>query len=387
VFARRELPRLLRKALAEPAYALRSLRQRLRCARSWRRDDGRAAPPETISLFLTRRCDLRCRMCNQWGPTGSFRELDADTLGRDLPRQTARRLFDEVRVARPAITLFGGEPLLHGDFRGIVADAKAAGLRVNVVTNGTQLAEAAADLVRLGLDELIVSLDGPREVHDAVRGVPGTFDRAADGLRRVRAAQRERRARRPRINITSVIVEGAFEHLHELLPLCDEVRADSITVHHRTFAGRVACGQRDALLAREFGPDCFTWNNFVVDEPPNIEPGRVLAVLRRMRAARSRTLVTVYPNLTDDEVRNWYRNLDFAPRSRPARCLAPWTTAYVLPDATIRPFHAAGLVADTLHESTFSDVWNNSIYRHFRRVLKAHGRFPACSRCTELYRF
>ncbi len=32
------------------------------------------------------------------------------------------------------------------------------------------------------LDDVIVSLDGPREIHDAIRRVPGAFDRLACGV-------------------------------------------------------------------------------------------------------------------------------------------------------------------------------------------------------------
>jgi len=129
MIARRNIARLARKALADPRYALRAGWQRLRGALSYRRADGRSAPPETISLFLTFRCNLRCAMCGQWGPTGSARGYTPDTLREQLSRDEIARLIDEVRGFHPNLTLFGGEPMLHPDFAGIVADIKAAGLR------------------------------------------------------------------------------------------------------------------------------------------------------------------------------------------------------------------------------------------------------------------
>ena len=60
---RRNIARALSKAMTQPGYAWRAFRQRLRSYLSYRFGDGRSAPPETVSLFLTYRCNLRCTMC------------------------------------------------------------------------------------------------------------------------------------------------------------------------------------------------------------------------------------------------------------------------------------------------------------------------------------
>ncbi|MGC4123209.1 MAG: radical SAM protein [Myxococcales bacterium] len=81
------------------------------------------------------------------------------------------------------ITLSGGEPTLREDWEAIAAAAVRRGVTVNMVTNGTTITpELARRIADSGLANVGVSLDGPERNHDAIRG-PGTFQRAARGLR------------------------------------------------------------------------------------------------------------------------------------------------------------------------------------------------------------
>jgi MoaA/NifB/PqqE/SkfB family radical SAM enzyme len=80
------------------------------------------------------------------------------------------------------IRLTGGEPVLHPDFFGIVSHAKAAGLRVSCITNGTLFHKRYIEMTRgAGLDGVVLSLDAPDEhIHDAIRG-PGFYGNAMIG--------------------------------------------------------------------------------------------------------------------------------------------------------------------------------------------------------------
>ena len=60
-----------------------------------------------------------------------------------------------------------------------------------VTTNGTKIgdekAEALAALAASGfLRHISVSIDGPRDFHDEIRGQRGAFDKAANNIRQLR---------------------------------------------------------------------------------------------------------------------------------------------------------------------------------------------------------
>jgi AdoMet-dependent heme synthase len=102
--------------------------------------------------------------------------------GIDLLRQF-------VELAPDVVVLTGGDPLKRPDLRELVEQAVARRLRVALAPSVTPLLtrRALADLVAAGVGRVALSLDGPRAVHDAFRGVPGSFDRTLEAVDAVRA--------------------------------------------------------------------------------------------------------------------------------------------------------------------------------------------------------
>ena len=155
--------------------------------------------PTFVQLRVTNLCNLRCKMCGQWGETGIFRSHSGSAgatdgaLERDrireligLKRQLALsdyvRLLDELAPSRPIISLFGGEPLLYPDIVPLVREVKARGLTCTVITNGGRLEPLARELVESGIDSIAISIDGPPDVHNRIRGQADSFERAAAGV-------------------------------------------------------------------------------------------------------------------------------------------------------------------------------------------------------------
>ena len=101
------------------------------------------------------------------------------------------RVLDVVRrdARCPSVSFTGGEPTLRAGLPRLVRHAKDLGLRVNLISNGQRLDDArVGELADAGLDSAQLSLEGPSaDVHDALVGKPGAFDRLWAGLERLRA--------------------------------------------------------------------------------------------------------------------------------------------------------------------------------------------------------
>ncbi len=124
---------------------------------------------------VTFRCNLRCRYCGAC----DTREEELDTAG-------VLRGLDELWVLGARwITFGGGEPLLRSDMGEIMTHARELGFEPFISTNGW-LVPRHMDVVRLA-SHVNLSLDGPREVHDEVRGA-GAFDHTLDAVRACRNA-------------------------------------------------------------------------------------------------------------------------------------------------------------------------------------------------------
>jgi radical SAM protein with 4Fe4S-binding SPASM domain len=127
---------------------------------------------------LTARCNLRCVHCYLGGGP------DTATDG-ELTTGEALRLLDGLAEVRSLALLFsGGEPLLRRDLWALADHARALGLAAALSTNGTLITPDVADrLKQTGIDYVGISLDGASGVtHDALRGVPGSFQRAVEGM-------------------------------------------------------------------------------------------------------------------------------------------------------------------------------------------------------------
>ena len=110
--------------------------------------------PTFVQLRVTNLCNLRCKMCGQWGDTGIFRDgfsasaTDGEQersrikeligFGRQLSLADYVRLLDEIANVedKPIVSLFGGEPLLYPDILPLVHEIKKRGLTCTVITNG-----------------------------------------------------------------------------------------------------------------------------------------------------------------------------------------------------------------------------------------------------------
>lgn len=121
---------------------------------------------------VTQACDLVCAHCRASAtPHRDAAELDTDE---------GKRLLDRIAaMGTPLVVLTGGDPAKRPDLVELVRHGARAGLSMAVTPSGTPttttaLIEALADA---GLARLAVSVDGPdAPVHDAFRGVRGSFD-------------------------------------------------------------------------------------------------------------------------------------------------------------------------------------------------------------------
>jgi len=128
--------------------------------------------PLFASYNVTGRCNMRCVFCEWW---------KTDTP--ELPTKKALAAIDAVcSLGVPFFDLSGGEPLLRKDLNVLAKRAASHGCFVSMNTNGTLLNESRVPEVADAFDLVVVSIDGPKEVHDKIRGVPGTYDKAVEAI-------------------------------------------------------------------------------------------------------------------------------------------------------------------------------------------------------------
>ncbi|NLN92884.1 MAG: radical SAM protein [Candidatus Hydrogenedens sp.] len=131
---------------------------------------GLGRVPLFLSWNLTFRCNLRCTYCG--ASEAPRQELTTEEICAGL---------EEVyKLGSRWVTFGGGEPLLRADIGSIIDRAAALGYQVFLSSNGSLLPKKIDEIRKV--DHINLSLDGPSEVHDAVRG-SGAFEGTMEGAR------------------------------------------------------------------------------------------------------------------------------------------------------------------------------------------------------------
>ena len=177
---------------------LKAVRPALRWARSRR-------SPWFVTWALTERCNYTCDHCGCWRvPDPELSEDDSLRYAREM-----------VQAGVVAVNLCGGEVLLRPDVGAVVHTLASAGVIVRITSNGA--------LVRRKLDELRplsclkLSLDGPPDLHDEVRGA-GAFDVLVDAMEAARSVGIP-------VMVNSVLTAAVCERLDELLDVVGRLEA------------------------------------------------------------------------------------------------------------------------------------------------------------------
>jgi MoaA/NifB/PqqE/SkfB family radical SAM enzyme len=138
------------------------------------RNDGR---PIFLAHFVTHRCHCKCASClwhhDDW---------------QDVPLEDLKRFYGEARdQGFVGVGISGGEPFMRKDLGELTRFAKhECGLALLMITTGWHLRIRGHEVLP-NLDVLVLSLDSAKaERHDAIRGVPGLFDRAIEGAKRAK---------------------------------------------------------------------------------------------------------------------------------------------------------------------------------------------------------
>lgn len=138
--------------------------------------------PAICDVSVTNACNATCSFCSYAYDKQIVKDrkwLDRADFRRALP-------FLHRRGIR-YLNFQGGEPLLHKDIQGLVADTVAAGIRPAVITNGWLLPQKIEGLISTGLGALLVSIDSHSLAdHEKNRGLPGVGERIRRGLRAAR---------------------------------------------------------------------------------------------------------------------------------------------------------------------------------------------------------
>jgi tungsten cofactor oxidoreducase radical SAM maturase len=182
--------------------------------------------PDARKLYIepTTGCNLHCRTCirNVWGDPEAKMSMD-----------TFRRVVDSLEglphLNRVIFTGFG-EPLSHPNILEMIEAVRKHDLAVTVGSNGLLLKpEKARELIKLGVDRLVISVDGVKpETYADVRGA--MLSEVLSNIRDLNEAKRQLGSLFPALGIEFVALKSNLAELAELTGLASRLNAARVLV-------------------------------------------------------------------------------------------------------------------------------------------------------------
>jgi len=303
------------------------------------------------------RCNCRCVMCDIWR-IRQTREITAVDLE---PHMASLR---ELKVRW--VVFSGGEPLMHSDLSALARMLRREGIRTTLLTAGLTLERHAARVAE-DMDDVIVSIDGPREVHDRIRGVPDAYGRLERGIR----ALREHQASMP-IHGRCTVQNHNVRYLRVTVRAAEELKLNSLS-----------------FLAADMGSEAF---NHSARQPEGVMANVALNALEVEELAREierlidecrEDIQSAFIQENPDKLRriglHFRAHLGQISPVAP-RCNAPWVSAVIESDGAVRPcfFHRP---FGNLRAGTLVDILNSDAALEFRSQLDI-SQNAICQRCV-----
>lgn len=335
-----------------------------------------------IGISVNSKCNLRCVMCDI-GQRRNDLEYSKTTRGEDLSLDVFKRLIDDVKNFKPVIAINGTEPLLYKELIPAIRYILDNKLRCELTTNGYLLEKFAREFVEIGLPQISISIDGSPEVHNRIRGVSDSFERAWKGIQKIIEMKRELNKSLPKISVAFTISNYNAHCLNETAKIFKNLEVNSIGFYHLNFINENMARSHN----NSFGYICkISPSSIAVLNPEDIDEFVLAEEIKKVKNNYPADFIHFSPDITtSEEIRVYYSHPEIFIGKK--RCFDPWMNAQVLSNGDVVPgarcFH---IVLGNIYVNKFSAIWNSAVCRKFRKEFRnVGGVTPACSRCCGIF--
>ncbi|RAV58619.1 radical SAM protein [Mucilaginibacter rubeus] len=317
----------------------------------------RIAALPIVILMPHSACNCRCVMCDIWRDNKNLKQLTeadvTDLLG-------ALRKFGTKHVL-----MSGGEALLNTNFFRLCEILRAEKIKVTLLSTGLSIRKNAFNILKW-VDDLIVSLDGDELLHDAIRNVPGAFNKLREGVKFIKSIE-------PKYRITArtVIHRLNYRNWQAIIEAARQMEIDQVSflpadVSSHAFNRQTAWAeprQHEILPTENELAEFQEMTNQVLANKSDFA-NRFIAE----SPAKIRDIYGYYAA--------FYGHNAFPFK----KCNAPWVSAVIEADGAVRPcfFHEA---IGNIRDNSLNDILNSKEAINFRKTLDM-ANDPTCVKCV-----
>jgi AdoMet-dependent heme synthase len=304
-----------------------------------------------IQLHLTERCNLRCRHCYQTEDRPAEMSLSEITLLIDEVSEMLEDWKETYGIAlSSSFNVTGGEPFLRQDIFRILEELRNREFNAYILSNGILISrEKAATLAELGVKGVQISIEGPEQIHDDIRGA-GSFSSSLKGVRNLIDAGLE-------VTLNTTLSSMNADCFMDVIEL-----ASSLGVQRLGFSRLVPSGNSEKLINSMLGKEA------------------VKDLYNRIFLQKIKGLQIV----TGDPVASQFRNPTAEDVENPVPtggCAAGVAGLTVLPDGTVTPCRRMPVPIGNVRRDSLREIWATSeVLNALRDKSMYQGRCGECTR-------
>ena len=311
-----------------------------------------------VILMPHSRCNCRCVMCDIWKGNNNVRQIDESDV---------QKLLDSFKkLNTKLIVMSGGEALMHPNFFKLCDIIKSQKINICILSTGLLLKKYASEIITK-TDEVIVSLDGSGEVHDKIRNIPNAFDKLNEGVQELKKLNKNYR-----VTARCVVQRDNFRDLSNIVNAAHEIGLDQIS-----------------FLAADVSTDAFNrpelWGDEKIGEVKlskeelNIFKDEIESLIKSHQLDFENKFIAESP----EKIRrfyNYYAAFHGLSEFPQISCNAPWVSAVIEPDGTVRPCFFHNKVG-SINEQDLNAIVNSEKSISFRKNLDVKTN-PICKKCV-----
>lgn len=296
--------------------------------------------PLKVEYEITSRCNFNCIHCmsktNRNGNELSYTEI----------RELIDQLVDENTVE---MQFTGGEPFIREDLVEHIRYANEKGLKVLVSSNGSLITDSISkELAKCSKCTVEISIDGPEEIHNKIRGNNNAYHLAIRGIKTLKKFNN-------RVMIESVINNINIKHIPYVYNLAQELGVYRYIIHNTRFLGNAK-------------------NNIEKLYPIKEELEAVQRFIEEKRKETKMQLQSPYL-----PIYNYSKLVGQVGKRRYFGCGASIYKCGIKEDGTIVPCLLFDEGTKNIRNTTIREAWNSQYFKAIRELINL--RSEGCDNC------
>jgi Fe-coproporphyrin III synthase len=338
--------------------------------------------PDWIVLGVNNVCNLHCKMCDVGTKNieTNFAQNLIGTHPLNMPLDLIQRIIDQTANYYPKAKLGYAftEPLVYPHLEESLLYAKSKNVKTAITTNALTLKQNAEKLIHGGVSELYISLDGPQEIHNEIRGHQKSFQKAIEGIEAV-----YRLNPKQHISIFCVITEWNIGYLKAFALFFKDYPLKTIGFMHTNFTPQTVADRHNLLWGQKYAA---TASNV---ELTNIDQYDLSLLWDEIQSIKE--LSFSFPIGFSPEISSKEKLIEFyhKPEKKIGKlCNDVFSTLMIKSDGSAIPAHGRcyNLTIGNIYTQTLKEIWQADPLQQFRAdLIKNGGLLPACSRCCSAF--